>query len=108
MREDDEGGVTSWKYWPKPLRRWAAAARTRNVGPGKIIIKLDPSKREVMRFVRETVEQYRGNGSAAPVHVKVPEGGQTHEVRTELLAEFNDAFRQALERILGRQTVWME
>ena len=61
-----------------------------------------------MRFVRETVEQYRGNGSAAPVHVKVSEGGQAHEVRTELLAEFNDAFRQALERILGKQTVWME
>lgn len=107
VREDDEGGVTV-EILAESLTALGSGGANGGVGPGKIIIKLDPSKREVMRFVRETVEQYRGNGSAAPVHVKVSEGGQTHEVRTELLAEFNDAFRQALERILGRQTVWME
>jgi len=61
-----------------------------------------------MRFVRETVEQHRGNGSACPVYVRVPDGGEIHEVRTELLAEFNEPFRAALERLLGKQSVWVE
>jgi len=107
VRDDDEGGniVEVLAEGITPLGSGGANA---NGGASKIMIKLDPSKRDMMRFVRETVEQHRGNGSAAPVHVKFAEGVKVHEVRTELLAEFNDGFRQALERILGKQTVWME
>jgi len=106
VRDDDDGGpiveVLAEEIFP--LANGAGAADRVN----KIMIQVDPTKRDVLRYVRETVEQYRGNGGAAPVHVRVQDGGQVHEVRTELLAEYNDAFRQALERLLGRQSVWVE
>lgn len=107
VREDEEGGhiVEVLADSIVPLGSGGANA---NSGGTRIMIKLDPSKREVLRFVRETVEQHRGNGGAVPVHVRVPDNGKVHEVRTELFAEFNDTLRQALERILGKQTVWME
>ena len=31
-----------------------------------------------------------------------------HIARTELLAEFSPAFEQALERLLGKQAIWLE
>jgi DNA polymerase-3 subunit alpha len=106
VREDDEGGhiveVLAEEIFP--LASGSSAADRVN----KIMIQVDPSKRDVLRYVRETVEQHRGNGGAAPVHVRVHDGGEITEVKTELLAEFNDAFRQALERLLGRQSVWVE
>lgn len=107
VREDDEASNIVEVLADEVIGLGSGSANA-NLHAGKIMIKLDPSKREMMRFVRETVEQHRGNGSAAPVHVRVPDGDKVHEVRTELLAEFNDGFRQALERILGKQTVWME
>lgn len=106
VRDDDEGGNIVEVLADEILQ--LGGGTNNQAGPSKIVIKLDPSKRDMMRYVRDTVEQHRGNGSAAPVHIKVAEGGQMHEVRTELLAEFNDSFRQDLERILGRQTVWVE
>jgi hypothetical protein len=36
------------------------------------------------------------------------DGGRLHEIRTELLAEFTEPFRAALERLLGKQSVWLE
>ncbi|HLK58859.1 MAG TPA: DNA polymerase III subunit alpha, partial [Chthonomonadaceae bacterium] len=107
VRDDDEGGhiVEVLAEQITPLADGGGGA---NNGPRKIVVRLDPSKRSVFRFVRETIEQYRGNGNACPVYVRVPEGGQMHEVRTELLAEFNEPFRAALERLLGRQSVWQE
>ena len=107
VREDEEGGAIV-EVLADSIVPLGSGGTNSGAGNSKIVIRLDPNKRDVLRYVRETVEQHRGNGSAVPVHVRVPESGRTHEVRTELLAEFNDSFRQALERILGRQTVWME
>ncbi len=72
------------------------------------MIKLDPAKPEMLRYVRETVEAHRGNGGASEVFLHVPQGQELHVVRTPLLAEFNEPFRAAIERLLGRQTVWVE
>ncbi|HZO86991.1 MAG TPA: DNA polymerase III subunit alpha [Chthonomonadaceae bacterium] len=107
VREDDEGGhiVEILADEVQPLAGGAANA---NSGPRQIHIRLDPSKREMLRFVRDTVEQYRGSGSAQEVYLHVPEGNQLHVVRTPLFAEFTEPFRAALERLLGRQTVWVE
>src|SRR5262249_22637511 len=104
VREDDEGGhiVEILAEEVMPLGHGGANA---GGGAGKIVIHLDPTKREMFRFVRETVEQHRGNGNACPIHVRVPDGGKLHEVKTELLAEFTEPFRLALERLLGRQSV---
>ena len=107
MRDDDEGGHIV-EVLADEIQPLGSGASTTGGIPSKIMIRIDPSKRSVMRFVRETVEQHRGNGSACPVYVRVPDGGEIHEVRTELLAEFNEPFRAALERLLGKQSVWVE
>jgi DNA polymerase-3 subunit alpha len=106
VRDDDEGGhiVEILAEEIMPLAGGAGASG----GPSKIILHLDPSKRDVLRFVRETLEQNRGNGNACPIHLRVPDGGRLHEIRTELLAEFTEPFRAALERLLGKQSVWLE
>ena len=74
-------------------------------GPKRIVIKLDPTKPEMLRYVKETVEAHRGNGSAAEVFLHVPQGQELHVVRTPLLAEFNEPFRAAIERLLGRRVI---
>jgi DNA polymerase-3 subunit alpha len=107
VRDDDEGGHIV-EVLAEEIVPLANGGSNANAGPSKIVIRIDPNKREVLRYVRETVEQHRGNGSACPVHVRVPDGGSMHEVKTELLAEYNDAFRTALERLLGKQSVWAE
>ena len=105
VREDDEGGhiveVLADELTP-------VGGGSGNTGPSKIIIRLEPSHRSVLRFVRETVEHHRGNGNAQPVYLHVPESGKLNVIRTELVAEFSDPFRTALERMLGRQSVWQE
>lgn len=107
VREEEDGSHIV-EVLAEEISSLAALGASAQGGPNKIVIHVDPSRREMLRFVRETVEQYQGNGSACPVHVRVPDGGKLHEVKTELLAEYNDAFRAALERLLGRQTVWVE
>ena len=77
-------------------------------GPGKIVIRVDGSKRNVLQFVREAVDQFRGNGNACPIYLRVTEKGAVHEVRTLLRAEYSEPFRAAVEHILGAQTVWAE
>jgi DNA polymerase-3 subunit alpha len=107
MREDEEGGHIV-EVLAEEIVPLASGGANGNGAQRKIVIRLDPSKRSVLRYVRETVEQYRGNGSPQEVYLHVSEGGKLHVVRTELLAEFNEPFRAALERLLGKQTVWME
>lgn len=74
----------------------------------RIVLRIEPSRRDVLRYVRNTIESYRGNGSACPVYLRVTERNKVHEVRTELFAEYSEEFRQAVERLLGRQAVWVE
>lgn len=107
VRDDEEGGHIVEVLAEQIQSLGEGGGNAANL-PRKIVIRVDESKRSVLRYVRETVEQFRGNGSACPVHLRVPDDGKIHEVRTELVAEFNDAFRAALERLLGKQTVWVE
>jgi len=107
VREDDEGGHIV-EVLAEEIQPLASGAANGNGGPRAIHIRLDPSKRDVLRFVRDTVEQHRGNGNAQEVYLHIPDGEQLHIVRTPLLAEFTEAFRAALERLLGRQTIWVE
>jgi DNA polymerase-3 subunit alpha len=107
VREDEEGGVTV-EILADEITPLASGGMSGNGGPRQIHIRLDSSKRDVLRFVRETLEQNRGNGNALPIFLHVAEGGQQHTVKTELLAEFTEPFRLALERLIGKQTVWVE
>ncbi|MBC7529795.1 MAG: DNA polymerase III subunit alpha [Chthonomonadaceae bacterium] len=107
MREDDEGShiveILADEIIPLGGGSSEKAAANR-----RIVIQLDPAKQSVLRFVRDTIESNRGNGGACPVHLRVPDGDMMHEVKTELFAEYNDGFRSAIERLLGRQTIWVE
>ena len=76
VRDDDDGGtiVEILADSVTPL-----SSPSGNAGAGREIhISLDPSRREMLRWVHETIGQHRGNGSALPVFVRVPDGGQTH------------------------------
>ncbi len=77
-------------------------------GPSRIIIRVDESKRNMLRYVRDAVEQNRGGSASCPVYLRIQDSDKVHEVRTPLLAEFNDMFRAELEHILGAQAVWTE
>ncbi len=106
VREDDEGShiVEVLADALTPVGNGGSSGN----GPSKIIIRLEPNHQSVLRYVRETVEQHRGNGNAQPVYLHISDSKTHHVVRTNLLAEFTDAFRTALERMLGRQSVWQE
>ena len=107
VRDDEEGGAIV-EVLAEAINPLANGGANNGDGPRSIHIRVDPSKKEVLRFVRETVEQYHGSGNTQEVYLHVPDGGRLHVVRTPLLAEFTDAFRAALERLLGKQTVWVE
>jgi DNA polymerase-3 subunit alpha len=77
-------------------------------GANRIVILLEESKRDKMRFVRETIEQYRGNGNARPIYLHVLANRRRNIVKTPLLAEYTDEFRGAVEQLLGRSSVWSE
>ena len=106
VREDEDGGVIV-EILADEVAALSDASGASN-GIKRIVIKLDPGKPEMLRYVKETVEAHRGNGGAAEVFLHVPQGRELHVVRTPLLAEFNEPFRAAIERLLGRQTVWVE
>jgi DNA polymerase-3 subunit alpha len=76
--------------------------------PRKIVIRLDGSKRDMLRFVKEAVDKYRGNGESCPVYLRITDSDTIHEVRTPMHAEFNEPFRADVEHILGASTVWVE
>ena len=63
---------------------------------------------DLMRFIRDTVEMNKGNGASLPVYLRISEGGRNHIIDTRLKAEFNDLFRQSIERLTGRQSIWAE
>jgi DNA polymerase-3 subunit alpha len=84
------------------------AANAGNGIPRRIMIRVDSSKRSVLQFVRDAVDQYRGNGNACPIYLRIADQDSVHEVRTLLRAEYCEPFRAAVEHILGTQTIWVE
>jgi DNA polymerase-3 subunit alpha len=106
VREDEEGGHIVEILADSVTQLGGGAAN--NAGPQSIFIQIDPGHRDRLRSLQQTVEHHRGNGGALPVFLRVADGGKLHVVKTELLAEYNEPFRIALERLLGRHSVWVE
>jgi len=106
VRDDEEGGhiVEVLADAVIPLAGGAA----NNNAPQSIFIQIDPAHRDRLRSVHQTLEHHRGNGGALPIFLRVPDGKRLHVVKTDLLAEYNEPFRIALERLLGRHSVWVE
>jgi DNA polymerase-3 subunit alpha len=106
VRDDDEGGhvveILADEVFP------LTPQSSGDGGPRKLHIRLDASRRDTMRFVRDALEQNRGNGGAIPVFLHVYDGGVERIVRTPILAEYSEPFRAEVEKLTGRQTVWVE
>jgi DNA polymerase-3 subunit alpha len=107
VRDDDDGGHIV-EVLADQVQLVGDGIGTVQSGPSRIVIRLDGSKRGMLRFVREAVEQHRGGVASCPVYLRVSESDRVHEVRTPLLAEYNEPFRAAVEHILGSQAVWTE
>ena len=107
VRDDEEGGHVV-EILADALELVANGGGGSATLPTLIYIQLDASKRDVMRFIRDTVEMNKGNGESLPVYLRISEGGRNHIIDTRLKAEFNDLFRQSIERLAGRQSIWAE
>jgi DNA polymerase III subunit alpha len=107
VRDDEEGGHNVEMLVDQVVPVGEGTVQLKDM-PRKIVINVDDTKRQMLRFVREAIDQHRGNGSACPVFLRVTEANKMHEIRTLLQAEFTDTFRSDVEHILGAQSVWVE
>ncbi len=107
VREDDDGGHIV-EILAEEITSLGGGAAAANAGPHSIHIRLDASRRSMVRYLKETIENHRGNGGAQDVWLHVPEAGKMHVVHTSLKAEFNDGFRTAIEHFIGKQCIWVE
>jgi DNA polymerase-3 subunit alpha len=107
VRDDDEGGrvVEVLADEVLPLTNGATAG---DGSPRQLHIRLESNRRDMMRFVRDALEHNRGAGGAIPVYLHIAEEGVERIVRTPMLAEYNEPFRAEVEKLTGRQTVWVE
>ncbi len=81
----------------------------KNGGTSKIVVKLDGVTPDRLKMVRETMEHHKKSGPAGlPIFLELRDNSTRYEVKTELFADYSDAFRQQLESLLGRQSVWQE
>jgi DNA polymerase-3 subunit alpha len=106
MREGDEGGniVEVLADSVTPL----AGGSTVGTRPQSMFIQIEPAHRDRLRHLQQTVEHHRGNGGSLPVFLRVNDGATLAVVKTDLLAEYDEPLRIALERLLGRHSVWVE
>ena len=107
VREDEEGGAIV-EVLAEALAPLGGGASSSQNGFHHIVVRLDEGKQDKLRFVRDTIEQYRGNGNARPVYLHVCAQQRRNIVKTPLVAEYTDEFRSAIERLLGKQSIWAE
>jgi len=106
VRDAEEGGHIV-EVLAESITHLSAPNSSSNA-PKSIYIHVDSAHRDRLRSLQQTVEHHRGNGDALPVYLRVPDGNRLAVIRTELLAEYNEPFKTALERLLGRHSVWVE
>lgn len=107
VREDDNDGPTI-EILAEELTPIEEGASSDGQRAERVMLKIESSRRESLRLVKNTLEQHRGNGEACPVYIRVQDADAVHEIRTELLVEYTEPLRQAIEQLLGRQTIWAE
>ncbi len=105
---DDEEGTQIVEVLAEALAPLGGGGNAAQNGFHHIVVLLDEGKQDKLRYVRDTIEQYRGNGNARPVYLHVCANRRRNVVKTPLFAEYTDEFRVAIERLLGKQSVWAE
>ncbi|MCC6728306.1 MAG: DNA polymerase III subunit alpha [Chthonomonadales bacterium] len=105
VRDDDEG-ERHVEVLADEIRAVANGLNGDGADHGQSIhIRVDRGKREMLRLVRGALEQCRGE---SPVYLHVAVNGATRKVVAMLTADPSDALRGTLERLVGRQAVWLE
>ncbi len=107
VRDDDEGGHIVEILVDEVTPLGSGTANVSSI-PRTIHIRLEEAKRYALKYVRETLEHHRGNGAAQEVRFHISENGAAHTIKTSLLAEYSENFKSDIERLLGKQTVWVE
>ena len=77
---------------------------TDDAGPA-VHIRLDSHHAHLLKLLRSTLERSPGT---QPVYLHVPDGTRTRRVMAGLSVEMCPDTRAALERLVGRQAVWVE
>jgi DNA polymerase-3 subunit alpha len=73
-------------------------------GPG-VHIRLDDGQSHLLRLLRATIE---GSPGEMPVYLHVCEGARMRRVQAGLAVDMRPDTRAALERLLGRRSIWVE
>jgi len=107
VREDDEGGrnVEILAEEIRLLGNGANGSGNGHNGLKAVHIRVDRTKRDVLRLLRGALEQCQGE---SPVYLHVPFGSALRKVVSGLHVDPSDTLRGMIERLVGKQAVWME
>ncbi len=76
-----------------------------DLGGRSVHIRLDPGHSHLLRLLRATIESHPGNH---PVYFHVREGNRSRRLSAGLSVDLGNGTQAALERLMGRQAVWIE
>jgi len=74
-------------------------------GGTSLHIRIDSGHSHVLRLLRATIESHPGDH---PVYLHVCEGDGSRRVKSGLSVDLADSTQAALQRLVGRQAVWIE
>jgi DNA polymerase-3 subunit alpha len=103
---DDEEGERTVEILAEEIRSLSNGVNgSGSGGPKALHIRLDRTRREVLHLLRGALEQCRGE---APVYLHVPNGGVIRKVVAGLRVDPGEGLRGMVERLVGKQAVWLE
>jgi hypothetical protein len=104
VMEDDEGGTRNVELLADEIRLLSGGILVGNGGPQALNVQLDRSKRDVLHLVRGAIDEYRGNSE---IYFHVHDGTRTRRLVCNLKVDPGDLLRTTLERLLGKQSIWL-
>jgi DNA polymerase III alpha subunit len=106
VREDEEGGRNVELLADKIRLLGAGVTAEAPSGPRAIHIRLDPTKRERIRLLKEALETHQGS---AAVYLHVNDGLAVRKVESRrLTVDLSNGLASLVESLVGRQEVWVE
>jgi hypothetical protein len=106
VREDEEGGRNVELLADKIRLLGAGVTAESSTGPRAIHIRLDPTKRERIRLLKEALETHQGS---AAVYLHVNDGLAVRKVESRrLTVDLSNGLASLVESLAGRQEVWVE
>lgn len=106
-RVADEDGRRNVELLAERFQQLGAGVTAESsTGPRAIHIRLDPTKRERIRLLREALESHHGD---AAVYLHLNDGLVVRKVESrQLTVDLSNGLASLLESLVGRQEVWVE